>query len=205
MDRDQFDERAATWDDESKRKRAERAADCIRGRVPLTGATRVLEYGCGTGLLSFALRPSVGAMVLADSSSGMLEIAREKIRRTGDCCMQCLELDLTTDPPPSGEFDLVCSLMALHHVVPLEPVLGSLAGLLVAGGHLCVADLVEEDGSFHGEGFHGHHGFSRERFGRMLGGAGIALLHWDICMELEREHGGHKRSYPVFMATAQRT
>lgn len=53
----EFDARARTWDDDpDKTARAQAVATGIRREVPLFPALRALEYGCGTGLLSFALR-----------------------------------------------------------------------------------------------------------------------------------------------------
>jgi SAM-dependent methyltransferase len=202
MNRENFDERAATWDNDEKTARASRTAACIARRVPLTANTRVFEYGCGTGLLSFALRPLVGAMTLADSSEGMLQVLRQKISGRGETNMQTVCLDLTVDPPPAERFDLICTLMSLHHVVPLEPVLLAFAGMLTPGGHLCVADLEKEDGSFHGEGFSGHHGFDRALFGNALADAGMRLEHWDICFDITRGSLENSRTFQVFLATA---
>jgi SAM-dependent methyltransferase len=69
------DDEASTWDtDPVKRKRAFAAAAAIRRRVPLPPARRALEYGCGTGLSSFALQADLGELTLADSSPGMLAV-----------------------------------------------------------------------------------------------------------------------------------
>ena len=44
----------------------------------------------------------------------------------------------------------------------------NLVRLLNAGGFLAIADLYEEDGSFHGEGFTGHNGFDPENLSEIL-------------------------------------
>ncbi len=77
-----FDQRAKTWDDDPmKAARAQAVADAIRARVPLAPTMTGLEYGCGTGLLSFALHPNLGRIALADNSAGMLAVLQQKIRR----------------------------------------------------------------------------------------------------------------------------
>ena len=43
--------------------------------------------------------------------------------------------------------------MTLHHIHDLSTVLAAFATLLADGGHLCIADLEKEDGSFHGGDF----------------------------------------------------
>lgn len=42
----------------------------IRARVTLEPGLVALEYGCGTGLLSFALSPYLARITLADTSPG---------------------------------------------------------------------------------------------------------------------------------------
>ena len=46
-------------------------------------------------------------------------------------------------------FDLVYTLMTLHHIPDTAKILGSFQALLQPGGVLCIADLDKEDGSFH--------------------------------------------------------
>src|SRR5438105_1353795 len=74
-----FDERAATWDDEAKTKRAQVVALAVCRAVSLSESTRVLEYGAGTGLVSQQLAGNVGPITLADSSSGMREVMQSKV------------------------------------------------------------------------------------------------------------------------------
>jgi hypothetical protein len=66
------------------------------------------------------------------------------------------------------------------------------------GGHLCIADLEAEDGSFHGEGFAGHHGFDRAELEADLTRAGFADVSIVRCHEVER----HGETYPLFLATS---
>ena len=76
----EFDDKARTWDDNpAKRKNAEAVAARIREIVPVSEDWAAFEYGCGTGLLSFALQPYLGNITLADNSESMLEVLREKI------------------------------------------------------------------------------------------------------------------------------
>jgi ubiquinone/menaquinone biosynthesis C-methylase UbiE len=56
-----FDNKAQTWDaDPIKQERALAVAAALCQRVPLSTAWQALEYGCGTGLLSFALQADLG-------------------------------------------------------------------------------------------------------------------------------------------------
>ena len=79
-----FDERAKDWDsDPMKVERARVVSDAIRNAVTLSREMHALEYGCGTGLLSFALQEDLGQITLADTSQGMLDVLGEKIASSG--------------------------------------------------------------------------------------------------------------------------
>lgn len=98
----QFDDKAATWDaDPAKLARAAAVAEGIRHRVPLSRDVRAMEFGSGTGLLSFRLQPDLGHVTLVDSSEGMLKAAAQKIADGRIDNMQPLRLDLATDPLPA--------------------------------------------------------------------------------------------------------
>ena len=56
----EFDEKAATWDDYPDRiKRAEVIASRLASAVNLTVIKTAMEYGSGTGLMSFALKDDI--------------------------------------------------------------------------------------------------------------------------------------------------
>jgi hypothetical protein len=91
--------------------------------------------------------------------------------------------------------------MALHHVRDLDGLLRSVAGLLVSGGRLCIADLDEDpDGAFHADkvDFDGHHGFDRQRLAGQLARAGFADVNFVEATTVLK--GG--REFGVFLCTA---
>ena len=194
-----FDAKAATWDDDpSKVARAAEVARCIAAAVPLDSSTRLLEYGAGTGLVTEALREKIGPVTLADTSTGMRDVMQAKVDAGALPNAQIWDLNLETAPPPPDEqFDLIVTVLTLHHIHDLARVLAGFAALLVPGGHLCIADLEQEDGSFHGADFDGHHGFDRTALARELAGAGFTSTRFVDCTQLERDG----RAYPVFLAT----
>jgi predicted TPR repeat methyltransferase len=196
-----FDERAATWDDDpAKVERARVVAAAIRAAVPLDPSVRLLEYGAGTGLVTQALREDVGPVTMADTSAGMRDVMYAKVASGAIRDARIWDLDLATQPPPEEQFDLAVTVLVLHHIPALEPVLGAFARLLVDGGHLCIVDLEREDGSFHGEGFDGHHGFDRAELTSDLRAAGFDDVAFQDCSELIRDGV----AYPLFLVTARR-
>ena len=200
IDRD-FDARAATWDDDASHvDRARRAAAAIAETVPLTSATRVLDYGTGTGLLAQFLAPDTGPMTLADPSAGMRAVLADKVAAGVLRNAEVVDLDLTRDPVPDRRYDLVTTLMALHHVAEPPRVLRAMARMLDPGGWVAIVDLDAEDGSFHGDGFEGPHGFERAALTGWLTDAGFDAPTFAPCGHVRK----HDRDYPLFLATAQR-
>lgn len=201
----EFDARARTWDDDaSKRQRADAVAAAIVRRVPLAGR-RVLEYGAGTGLLGLALQPLAAEVTLADVSREMLAVADEKIASRGVQNVRTVLLDLTSAPPPEQRFDLVCTLMTLHHVPDTDAILRAFHDVLSGGGTVCIADLDREDGSFHGPGFSGHAGFDREELRGRLERSGFADVRFETVHEERKDTASGPRVFPVFLVTAIRT
>jgi ubiquinone/menaquinone biosynthesis C-methylase UbiE len=200
-----FDEKARFWDsDPRKVARANNVAAAIAQQVPLSSTTRAMEYGCGTGLLGFALQPAVGELVMADSSPGMLNVVEQKIA-AGRCDkVSTLHLDLSEDPLPDERFDLICSLMTLHHVRDYQGLLVRFHSLLNPGGYLCLADLDAEDGSFHGGDFNGHRGFERQELTQVLRRSGFADIGFSTVFEVVRGEAEELRRYPVFLMVCRR-
>lgn len=200
-----FDEHARNWDtDPAKVRRAESVAAAMRGHIALRPDMRALEYGCGTGLLSFALRAWLGPVTLMDSSEGMLEVVREKIAASGARDMTPVRLDLTRDPLPAERYDIVYSLLTLHHVPDTAAVLRAFHALLAPAGWLAIADLDAEDGSFHGPGMDVHHGFEREALGAQARAAGFEGVHFETAFEIAKGSGEARRAYPAFLMLARR-
>jgi ubiquinone/menaquinone biosynthesis C-methylase UbiE len=202
-----FDERAKDWDsDPNKVNRARTVADAIRESIPLSRQMRALEYGCGTGLLSFALQSDLGQITLADTSQGMLDVLNEKIANAGVTNMYPVRLDLTCDPLPAERYDLTYSLMVLHHIHDFHDVLGRFYDLLIPNGYLLVADLDKEDGSFHTDGTTDVHlGFDRHELQKIVENIGFGNIRFSTAYEIKKQQiGNAEKIFPVFLMVAQK-
>jgi len=200
-----FDEKAKTWDlDPARVDRARKVAEAIRTSVPLNSGTNVFEYGCGTGLLGFALKPFVGPITLADRSPGMVAVLKEKILAAQASGMHPLLLNLSTDPLPEARFDLVCTLLTLHHVPDTRKILRAFQSLLASPGYLCAADLDREDGSFHGPDFDGHRGFDREALAETAASAGFRNVRFETVLKIIKETADGKKNFPLFLMTGEK-
>ena len=148
------------------------------------------------------MQTHVRHITLADTSTGMLDVLREKIAAAGIVNMTPVRLDLTADPLPAERFDLIYSLMTFHHIADTGRILSDLHALLAARGYLCIADLDREDGSFHGAAFSGHRGFDREELARKTERAGFHKVQFSSVFSIRK--GQPPRDYPVFLMTAEK-
>ncbi|MGO1165508.1 MAG: class I SAM-dependent DNA methyltransferase [Janibacter sp.] len=199
-----FDDKAATWDDDpDKARQSGEVADAIAAEATIPARPRVLEYGAGTGLVTTALLPHLiePMLTLADNSAGMRQVLADKVASGSlPSPTRVWDLDLETQSAPTDRFDLVLTSNVMHHVQQLDTVLAAFAELLDAGGHLCIADLDREDGSFHDHDFGGHHGFSREGLATQIEGAGLTDVRVGDAGTVLKDG----RDYPVFLAVARK-
>src|SRR5699024_10615018 len=109
--------------------------DFIEQRAGLRGL-RVLDVGCGGGLLSESMAAR-GAQVLGiDMAESALEVAGLHALETGvklDYRQVTVE-ELAAEQP--GEFDLVTCLEMLEHVPDPASVISACAALVKPGGHV---------------------------------------------------------------------
>ncbi len=209
MTTDYFDAAAATWDDEPRRVALMRAlGEPILHEVRPEHVADVLDYGCGTGLVSLFLLPHVRTVTGADNSPGMLDVLRRKIADATITNMRVLQLDLERDPVPAERFHLIVVSMALHHIARIEPLLQAFQQLLLPGGTLCVADLDTEPGSFHCAAAAGrvhHHGFDRAALKEQLSAVGFGPAHdTTVTKFMKPVAGGGEEEFSIFLIWARR-
>ncbi|WP_461036961.1 class I SAM-dependent methyltransferase [Streptomyces mayteni] len=95
---------------------------------------RILDAGCGSGLLFAALRDR-GAIVSGfDSSAGMLELARQRLGDGAD--LRVTDLGGGPLPYPDDTFDDVVASLVLHYLEDWGPALAELRRVLKPGGRL---------------------------------------------------------------------
>lgn len=204
-----FDKAAPTWEDNPGRVEFTRTiSESILDVLQPTCEMDLLDYGCGTGLLSCCFLPHVKSVTAADSSRGMLEVLGEKIAAAGFDRMRALHLDLEESPPPDERFHLVVTCMTLHHVRDVDRVLGAFYELLHDDGALCIVDLDTEPGDFHrraeAEWVH-HQGFDRQSLIQRLTRQGFTQCTDTTAHVLNRDlEDGGRRDFPIFAITGRR-
>jgi len=196
----QFDANAREWDNNPGHwERSEAIAKAILEMVPLKPEMKALEFGAGTGILSFLLEGKFSEIVLMDSSGEMVKVMHEKVARTGLKHLNPLFFDLETTDFSGHSFDCIFSQMAMHHVGDIEKVVSRFYHTLNPGGWLAIADLYEEDGSFHGDGFTGHNGFDTSALEVIMANAGFTDISTRNCYTVKKIVGENLIEFPVFL------
>ena len=105
-----------------------------------TRGGRVLDVGCGDGLLLERLAGVCDEVVGVESHAATVERARARLSRTANAMVFSASIMDVTSTRCLGTFQTVTCVAALHHL-PLEAGLKRLAGLVAPGGRLIVVGL----------------------------------------------------------------
>jgi 2-polyprenyl-3-methyl-5-hydroxy-6-metoxy-1,4-benzoquinol methylase len=151
-----FDEFATKWDTKPQRvKTALAIADNITKNIKDLENIRVLDYGCGTGLLAFGvyenLKDKFHSLVGMDSSHQMLKVFEQKAKDIGYENFSTIYHDANQDTKIEDKFDLIISSMTMHHIKDYKSFIKECADSLNSGGYLAIGDISKEDGTFHSD------------------------------------------------------
>jgi ubiquinone/menaquinone biosynthesis C-methylase UbiE len=205
--KNEFDEKAKAWDDNPERvRRSQSIADAIIKEISIDPSFTAMEYGCGTGLLSFPLRNHFSKITLIDSSKGMLDVLKEKITRSGVTNMELLNADLLDSSSKiSSSFSVIYSSMVLHHIDDISKILLAWYSILTTQGYLCIADLDSDNGMFHGPEFKGHNGFDRNELKKDVENLGFTEVRFKTVCEITKEaRDGIVRSFSLFLMVCKK-
>ena len=121
--------------------------DYVAARRPLAGA-RVLDVGCGGGLLSEAMARAGADVTAIDLADDLVRVARLHALEGGvaiDYRVQAVEA-LAAEAP--GSFDVVTCMEMLEHVPDPGAIIQACAALLKPGGRLFLSTLNRTPAAF---------------------------------------------------------
>jgi len=119
----------------------------VAQRVSLRGA-RVLDVGCGAGLLSEALAREGAQVVALDLAPELVEVAKLHLLESGlQVDYRLVSVEALAAEMPAG-FDAITCMEMLEHVPDPGSVLEACAALLKPGGKLFVSTLNRTPAAF---------------------------------------------------------
>jgi len=195
---DLFAHKSKSWDMNSKRvQNAKSIAELIVKNIKLNDTMEIMDFGAGTGLLSFFVSQNVAKIVAVDNSPSMLVEFKKKSREFASQT-EVLEKDLSVDTI-DRKFDGIISSMTIHHLENISLLFEKFYTLLNDEGFIAIADLDTEDGSFHSDntGVY-HHGFSREFLEEIVKNIGFKNINFETASIIEKPH----RDFSVFLLIA---
>ena len=157
MPTDNWDDFASDWDSRSDvRQYADYAFESWNRRVaPLLENMRelnVLDFGCGTGLLTEKFASQVNSVVAVDTSVKMLNELKEKIRASEmtnvNAIVTTISPDLlASDPVLFSDFDLVIASSVCNFLPDYEETLCTIARTMKPGGIFVQWDWIDDMGA----------------------------------------------------------
>lgn len=197
-----FDSAAGTWDlNPMKVRRAQATAEMVRA-TPLHSRKHLIDFGGGTGLLSICLQDDFAALTIVDSSTAMRGEAERKLSEA-----QIRNISTARTLSEAAACSAMVSLMVLHHVQDLADFFNNARRSIERGGVLMIADLFEEDGSFHlhDPDFQGHNGFNIDRLTATMLDYGFRVSRVTEYFNVPKTgRDGLEREYPLFFLAADR-
>ncbi len=175
----EWDEYAPGWDgDEAARAYAEAAHASLSAVLADAGRTvdgaRVLDFGCGTGLLTERLAPVCRSIDAVDTSQAMLDVLDAKIEQHG-----WSHVTTSTQLPTTLEsYDLVVCSSVCSFLDDYPGTLAELAKLLVPGGGFVQWDWERDDSD------DDPHGLSRPEISAALLAAGLTVASVETAFEV---------------------
>ncbi len=199
MRRNYFDQSALQWDqDSSKVERAHILANEISSLISDCSYQTALEFGCGTGLLSFCLKDHFSPIHLVDNSEGMIEVLNTKIEQQRLTHFISHHKDIKDIK--NLQVDVIYTNLTLHHITDIQPILHVLHQLLTPNGMLIISDLVKEDGSFHAQNNEPvpHNGFNQTQLNQWLQESAFTPTYYKEYHTLTKG----EKTFPLFIQTA---
>lgn len=137
----------------------------------------VVDFGCGTGVMTVELARWAKRVTAIDKSPSALEQAQARAQREGVSNVTFLGADLHELPLGAGKKDLVVASQSLHHVEHPAAVLGEAARILKPGGRIIVLELMPHEEQWVRERLgHVHLGLEPDALQKQLASAGFKQL-----------------------------
>jgi len=186
-----FDKLAKEWD--SKPIRVENAmgfVDKIKKYLNDDISNyEIIDYGCGSGLMSFGFAKDVKKIDGYDNSKGMIEVYNDKAKKLGFKNINGILHDIEKENLKCVQYDMAVSNMTMHHIDSMEEFILKLTNSLKPNGYLFIADLCKEDGTFHSDNVGvKHFGFDIKDVKSAFNKVGLKDVEVEIFQTINKPH-----------------
>ena len=191
-----WNERAKNWDqDERVRYYADQAFRVLNEHVNLFDGAwkkkRVLDFGCGTGILTEKLTPQVGEIIAVDASPDMIDVLLKKeLANVSAICANIDDDSVRASAAWFSEFDLIVASSVCNFLPDYEQTVGYLAQELNPDGKFAQWDWLSSDDD--------DYGMTIERISNAFRGANLQSVNVGIAFEIEFD----EETLPVLFGVA---
>jgi len=194
-----FDRLAKEWDSKPMRvEGAMRFANKIKEYIKDDIKNfKIMDYGCGSGLVSFCFANDVKEINGYDKSKGMIDVYNEKAKKLGFKNIIGIVHDIDKEDLKSEQYDIIMTNMTMHHIKSVDDFVKKLANGLKKDGKLFIADLYKEDGTFHSDNTDViHFGFEIEDVRDAFNKAGLKSISISKLQTIKKPN----KNYDLFFA-----
>jgi 2-polyprenyl-3-methyl-5-hydroxy-6-metoxy-1,4-benzoquinol methylase len=196
MSEESWNSRAADWNDDPDvvlyaHKSFQTCEQFVFPLVPNMAAASVLDFGCGTGLLTEKLSHLVANVDAVDTSQGMIDILLRKIgalnlENVTATSADILDSETSIHQKSRGRFDLITASSVCSFLPDYQHAMARLSSFLKPGGAFVQWDWAAD--------------MPRQKIQAAFHVAGLQIEHCEI--EFEMTFGGDV--YPVIMAVGRK-
>lgn len=138
-----FERLSGRWDDMRSSFYNADVIDALAGHGRVTGQSRVLDVGTGTGFVAAGLAGRAGTVTGIDNSPAMLAVAAGNLAALGAGNVQLAQGELDNLPLADDSVDVAVANMVLHHAADPAAMLAEMTRVVRPGGMIAVTDEVE--------------------------------------------------------------
>jgi ubiquinone/menaquinone biosynthesis C-methylase UbiE len=194
-----FDTEAKNWDANSTREGLNTIFSTeLKSFLDKNPSNCAIDFGCGTGNLTFEVADRFEEIYCIDSSKAMIEELEKKLDEK-HAHVKTHRSDSLKEIEPKRA-DIIYSAMVFHHIEDIKSLLEEIKLHLKSGGKVVVFDLCAEDGSFHPSHMDdiAHFGFEKEELKSFFHETGFSEFEFRVIDEVKK----NQKTYPLFMAVA---
>ncbi|MDW6005211.1 class I SAM-dependent DNA methyltransferase [Vibrio mangrovi] len=201
-----FDSVASSWDSNPmKVERSKVTAERVK-EIGFQSYDSIVDFGSGTGLLGVQFRDTFTHVHLADSSQEMLNVAQKKIDEADISNIHTHQIERLSEL--NSKYSAIVTLMTLHHIPDVKGFFADAYDVLESRGTMIIADLYQEDGSFHQHHpeFSGHNGFDIPELVAIAESSGFIVQSTEQYFEIRKKNDdGVEGVYPLFLLVVKKS